>query len=368
MYLDLSPTAAVSSDGSIFVLDGQKQVVQVYAADGQHIRSLGRPGRGPGEFRDAAFVALGADGEVVVAEAESGVVHIFSPSGELLSSWQAGVEIDWPLQVADNSVYVRPKGRRSERSRWWGDLGSIDGSINSVEVVRAGAADRGVLQFDFDGELRRTFPPPPMPGESGPYHEDPNGRIYYGIDFSAQPWWRFFPPAIYYVGSTDTRAVLSYSASPGPQGIAIRDTLVLPPSQVRLTDGERRMVQQQLNTAAGNCSECEAHGDFFAPTFKPAYHRFFVAQSGELWVMRHASSTALEAGQGSEGSGGWAESHTRFDVFADDGTHLGSVYGPPGLLPLSINGDLMLARTKHATGVDTVTVLRLTWPPRPEPI
>lgn len=53
---------AVHRDGRIVVLDGQAQEVRVFSADGEHLRTFGGKGGGPGEFQAASGVAFGPDG------------------------------------------------------------------------------------------------------------------------------------------------------------------------------------------------------------------------------------------------------------------------------------------------------------------
>ena len=48
---------AVGSDGTIFILDAMSQQVTAFSRDGAHLTSIGRPGKGPGEFTGARALA-----------------------------------------------------------------------------------------------------------------------------------------------------------------------------------------------------------------------------------------------------------------------------------------------------------------------
>jgi hypothetical protein len=56
------------ADGNVYVLDGQLSEIQVLSPDGEFLRTVGREGEGPGEFRNAAFMYLGPGDELGVLQ------------------------------------------------------------------------------------------------------------------------------------------------------------------------------------------------------------------------------------------------------------------------------------------------------------
>lgn len=57
----------VGRDGQIYVLDGGLNELRIFSAEGQHLRTVGRPGEGPGEYRSAnGLLWLDPDSLVVV--------------------------------------------------------------------------------------------------------------------------------------------------------------------------------------------------------------------------------------------------------------------------------------------------------------
>jgi hypothetical protein len=58
----------VDDQGLIITLDQRKPRIDVFGNDGQHLRSIGRRGQGPGEFQAPFFVALAPAGEMLVGE------------------------------------------------------------------------------------------------------------------------------------------------------------------------------------------------------------------------------------------------------------------------------------------------------------
>jgi len=75
---------AVDDEGEIFALDQRKPRVDVFSADGRHLRSIGRRGQGPGEFQIPFFIALAPAGELLVGE--MGRLSFFERSGNFLRS------------------------------------------------------------------------------------------------------------------------------------------------------------------------------------------------------------------------------------------------------------------------------------------
>lgn len=58
--------AAVAPDGSILILDGGSRSIRVYSRDGAFLRSVGRDGDGPGEYRSLRALRVLRSGEVLV--------------------------------------------------------------------------------------------------------------------------------------------------------------------------------------------------------------------------------------------------------------------------------------------------------------
>jgi hypothetical protein len=74
----------VTSDerGYIYLLVSQLNQVMVFSPAGEEIRTIGREGEGPGEFRRASDLFLTADGKVAVLQRMPGRVVLFTAEGE----------------------------------------------------------------------------------------------------------------------------------------------------------------------------------------------------------------------------------------------------------------------------------------------
>jgi hypothetical protein len=61
-------------EGNIYVLDGQICEIQVFSPAGEHLRTLGRQGEGPGEFQNATDMFWGPGGQLAVIQAWPGKI------------------------------------------------------------------------------------------------------------------------------------------------------------------------------------------------------------------------------------------------------------------------------------------------------
>jgi sugar lactone lactonase YvrE len=80
---------AVDQEGNLYVADTWNNRVEVFDADGEFIRSFGKPGDGPGYFARPKGIAIDSDNHVWVADAVQNRVQVFTPEGQLLI-WMGG--------------------------------------------------------------------------------------------------------------------------------------------------------------------------------------------------------------------------------------------------------------------------------------
>ena len=68
-------------DGNFYLLDSQLSEIKVYSADGEYLRTIGREGEGPGEFRAAFNMFLVPGGNIGVLQAFPSKVITLTPDG-----------------------------------------------------------------------------------------------------------------------------------------------------------------------------------------------------------------------------------------------------------------------------------------------
>ena len=70
------------ADGNFYMLDSQLSEVQVYSPDGEYLRTIGREGEGPGEFRGAFNLLLLPSGDIGVLQTFPSKVIGLTPAGD----------------------------------------------------------------------------------------------------------------------------------------------------------------------------------------------------------------------------------------------------------------------------------------------
>ena len=97
---------AVDDDHDVYVLDRQARHVRVYDSDGTYLRTLGRDGEGPGEFKVPIGVAV-SNGRLLVRDPANGRVQLFG--------LETGENEEWRYLPSDyfwnTPLYTDDRGR-----------------------------------------------------------------------------------------------------------------------------------------------------------------------------------------------------------------------------------------------------------------
>lgn len=143
---------AFAPDGGFYVSDGYgNSKVHHFTADGRLIRSWGRPGEGPGEFRLPHGVRVDRQGRVYVADRENHRIQVFTAEGAFVTQW-TGLRQPCDLYFsAEGTVYVPELQHRvsflslngSVMSQWGGEKDFATGAF--VAPHAAGMDSRGDL-------------------------------------------------------------------------------------------------------------------------------------------------------------------------------------------------------------------------------
>ncbi len=81
-------SVAVDSDGLVYLLDAQMNVVHVFSPEGEFLREIGREGEGPGEFRRAEDLFLTVDGNIAVMQRMPGKIVQITTGGDALENYK----------------------------------------------------------------------------------------------------------------------------------------------------------------------------------------------------------------------------------------------------------------------------------------
>jgi streptogramin lyase len=99
---------ATAPNGDIYVADGRRYNFSVhrYSADGQHLKSWGKQGAGPGEFAEPHSIWVLPDGTVMVGDRGNDRIQYFTPDGEFMREWTGLAHPDHFYVSPDGTVFV----------------------------------------------------------------------------------------------------------------------------------------------------------------------------------------------------------------------------------------------------------------------
>ncbi len=139
-----------ATDDRVYVVDRQVPAVRVYDTTGRHIRDIGRPGQGPGEYELPTAVFTTPDGRVLVQEFNQRV-GVYSEDGEYLDTWHG--DRDRGTDLAGTLTH----GGRLYTRTW--SRGVRSPSFRMAEVGPDGIGDKTIEFPTFDVPVRPTLRP-----------------------------------------------------------------------------------------------------------------------------------------------------------------------------------------------------------------
>ncbi|MQA91511.1 MAG: 6-bladed beta-propeller [Gemmatimonas sp.] len=308
--------------GHVYVLDVSRSQVVVFDTTGQHVRSFGGPGRGPGELSAPSSLAVAPDGSVAIFDlGKRGLIQFDGGGGPLPER---------PLLGGPTASGSRHIGFTS--------AGLVVGSM--VPPVEGGTF-RQALQLlrgdttDIVAEL--SFPRPEMA-------RYPSCDV--GLNLP-----RIFEPDISWDANANTVA-FSGSASYAVEVVEgdrpvrrVRRSLELRPAS------EADAVDEldggfQINVGNGPCTippraMVEKRG--FAENI-PWIEELVVSPSGELWIRRRTIESATD---------------TKIDVFDPSGAYVGTLPSAAPFPLLFIGDNMIGAAEKDSTDVERLVLYRV---------
>ena len=149
----------VADNGDIFVADGHgdntnNRIVK-FSKDGTFIKSWGKTGYGPGEFRTLHAIAMDAEGRIYVGDRSNNRIQIFTEDGEFIEEWPdvsdpVGVFID----ENDGVWVISARLNRILKYNLAGELQYYFGAFGGTRGGFAGGLSRPhQLDVDQEGNL-----------------------------------------------------------------------------------------------------------------------------------------------------------------------------------------------------------------------
>lgn len=329
---------AALPDGRIAVLDGMAEELRIFSPDGNHERTFGGSGAGPGELKGAQGVLLGPDGLLRVPEqgnarisffhADSGFVdsrHLYLYTTAGSGPWRA-------TQDASGKTLVWSSGRY--KGGLWLMIRVYDENMVQVDSIP---------HYDYTNRNPRTEPgfwPMTLP----------NGmRSGLGIPYYGREEQVLAPTGEIWSSPGGNTGMKVTRWQPGG------DTTLIVESRRPLrpvTEAERDSVVEAIEQRLVSWPARPRLDYGQIPETKPPLYDLALDDRARLWVR----VTAPE------------EDTTVYDVFGTDGSHAETVLVParvdPDIPPL-VEGDLIWSVVRDETDVQYVIRARLKDAPSP---
>ncbi len=340
-----------ATDERIYVLDIQEAALHIYDTTGAHLRTVGRQGEGPGEFRRPIDLALDRDrNRIFIRDARLRRITVLAPDGSLLAAWSTPTVpgLRRPMTATDDGALFLPI------------------TVNPEDPP--GAWRHGMAGFGPEGPGGDTIAPPDTdcPVREVSFAGTTRGSISLPVPFSPETVWAFSPGRRLIYGCSDSYRI-----------------------HIRLPDGNRRIVQcDGWDRVPVKPEEAEWHQGMLTtrirldvpgwswdgpavPDAKPAFVDFFTDRQDRLWVVRQGVGRRPAGGVQSPEDPldyfrrpAWEDTHV-LDAFDGAGRYLGRVELPPEIRVQPrpwIDGDRMVAVVETATGALEVRAFRMVVP------
>ena len=276
----LNVTVTLGPNGQIFVLERAAARVLVFSGDGEFVRSFGRAGEGPGEFRSPMAMMWDGTDRLWIADALRGRYHVFDSTGTI------------------RRTVPRP-GRAAKRLQhplvWWEGPGIVvDEAFDNGMVLFLGVDTLGQFadtvaklpDLELSRGLRGVIPRPSW-----------ESMNFVGAHYIARLRWSLAPDGTIWSATTGQLRLVQTNAS--------GDTIRLAETSHRTAEFDRRdraVIAEGLKEAGISRDDVEL--------IRPVLNAIYVMNDGHILV-----GIIEEVGE-----------HPRaFDVFNPDGVFLGSI-------------------------------------------
>lgn len=326
---------ALNSSGHLIVVDRQTLEVREFTDEGDFVRAVGSPGRGPGEFaRGVSDALVGAGDTLLVPDVRNRRVHRFDEDGDFLDA-----------ASLDTGSY------RVLRFRWNAATGGAVAQVRYAVGDTSRAMSDELREVEHDGGLGRALLSLPSGGLFGA-----GGTLQY---FTPEPIWGLTDSLTVIYGVTDRYRLGSYDRAGNLRMVVAREHQVRP-----ITERDIRAFFVYLDrawiAAGASPQQLEANHQLvsFAPTF-PAFAAVHEGYQGTVWVQPvqppgELSDEAIERYNFIEDYGG-----SRWEVFDREGRLLGPVAMPPGFQPRLFVDDAIYGVQRDELDVQYVVRVRI---------
>lgn len=319
---DLVRGIARLSDGSIAIADRGTASVRIFSPTGEFVRSMGREGEGPGEFRDP-YIMWALPGDTLwVGNLRPWHFNVFTAAGEFVRL------------VRPDPAYANPSRGGGVLSNGYSVNVRIEGGGDDYRTPQEVFVDAHTPDGDLIGTLMTL---------EGRRYGPPSGPINLVLDplFESAP-------------SVDAGGTTIAVASGREPEVRLLDEEFRLRRIIRWLDGDRDVTaahasawredflerRRREGREPGPIADLMASGDRPVADRFPASSGVAVGRDGRVWVDRYP-----KPGE----SAGWL-------VFEGDGEFLCHLESVPGLEVWEFGADYLLGTREDALGVESVAI------------
>jgi len=321
-------TIALNSLGEIFVSDRQAQEVRVFSPSGMYLRTIGRPGSGPGEMSLAVSDVLISPGDtLLVPDTRNRRISRYAPDGTSIGSTTLDLASERPLRY-----YLSSVGGMAVQLRPTAD------TLDAIRVVEPSGTFGDTLLLVPSGGLFQ------------------GGEIHY---FTPEPMWAITDSLTVIYGVNAEYRIGFYGRDGALRHVVSRSFEPLP-----ITDGDTRAIfgfldRAWLDAGVPPSRLPENRSRVHFAEFFPAFSSFHIGVDGSLWVQPVQSPGDLSEDDMARynfaedfGASGW-------EVFDAEGRFLGIVEMPPRFQPRTFRDDMIYGVWRDDLDVQYVLRLRV---------
>jgi len=317
-------------DGTLVIADGGSQELRFYDAAGMFVRSSGRSGEAPGEYRQIAALGSGPGDSLWVYDFGLRRFTVLTATGEAVRTLSVGGTLS-----AVNAVGRLPDGSFVVKESW---------SSGSGDEIRLGLVRDPVAIVRFSPDGRRQDTIATVPGREI-FLTSEGGRGVMSAPLFAHTSAAAIRNTELVVGDQTELQVAIYQATG-----TLKQIFRVPDRDLHLTRDE--VTRTIDGIVAGEPPErrptTRAHYDAMdTPSMRPAYGDLVVDRSGDVWLAEYVRPPTTPR---------------RWTVLGIDGKWLGEVRVPDRVAVLEIGKDWLLGVWRDALDVEHVRLYRLSKP------
>ena len=311
----------VDGEGRVWILESQAQELRVFDRDGNHVRTIGRKGQGPGEFNQVNGMAWAPDGHLWVVDPSNNRISVIDTAGSFVESHPTAggfVIFPWRGGFDDQGFFYTYLPMAGEGFRF--GLVKLDAALQPVDTII-----------------------PPQSESEGEFFElrSGDGWMRAGVPFTPGLEWQRARNGNIWFALTGEYRLGELTQAGDTLRIITREFDRLP---VTAADVDGAIADLEWFTSQGGKIDRSKF-----PGTKPAIERFFLDDGGNVWVI-----PVVEGGDRERGD--------TWDIFDPAGRYLGRLTTPVvinSFPPPVFRRGMIYAVSRDELDVPYVVVLRV---------